>query len=48
MSYLIINGSQMEEHESVLRDQLAEFMPQSVEHHDPCQSNTNESTRYQV
>jgi hypothetical protein len=38
---------EMEEHESVLRDQLAEFMPQSVEHHDPCQSNTNESTRYQ-
>ncbi|XP_010419630.1 PREDICTED: plant UBX domain-containing protein 9 [Camelina sativa] len=38
---------EMEEHESAFRDQLAEFTPQSVEHHDPCQSNTNESSRYQ-
>ncbi|KAG7558073.1 Ubiquitin interacting motif [Arabidopsis suecica] len=38
---------ELEEHENALREQLAEFMPQSVEHHDPCQSNTNESTRYQ-
>ncbi|XP_024009895.1 plant UBX domain-containing protein 9 isoform X2 [Eutrema salsugineum] len=37
---------EMEEQESALREQLAELMPRSMEHHDPCQSNTNESNRY--
>ncbi|KAL1198140.1 Plant UBX domain-containing protein 9 [Cardamine amara subsp. amara] len=38
---------ELEEQESSFREQLAEFMPHSVEHHDPCPSNTNESSRYQ-
>uniref|UniRef100_A0A1J3D2N9 UBX domain-containing protein n=1 Tax=Noccaea caerulescens TaxID=107243 RepID=A0A1J3D2N9_NOCCA len=37
---------EMEEQEGLLREQLAELMPHSVEHHDPCQSNTTESSRY--
>ncbi|CAH2069220.1 unnamed protein product, partial [Thlaspi arvense] len=37
---------EMEEQENALREQLAELVPHSVEHHDPCQSNTNESSRY--
>ncbi|KAF8087158.1 hypothetical protein N665_0596s0010 [Sinapis alba] len=37
---------EMEEQESVMREQLAELMPLSVEHQDQRQSNTNESSRY--
>ncbi|CAA7017388.1 unnamed protein product [Microthlaspi erraticum] len=38
---------EMEEREGLLREQLAELMPRSVEHHDPRQSNTTESSRNQ-
>ncbi|KAJ0250037.1 Plant UBX domain-containing protein 9 [Hirschfeldia incana] len=37
---------EMEEQESVMREQLAELMPPSVEHQDQRQSNTNETSRY--